>query len=1017
MRLAIFAFVLALLCKEAIAATPLNEFERFRSYPFLDKAYKAAGKEEWKEVERLMRHLLEKVPAHLEARQLLVQALAAQLRFDEALQEAGALGNESAEHLLELRLALVERRLTPANGIEDWLRQSKGDARERLWKTYSLALADMKGAQAAWQWLASLPWAGDAALRRWRSTFAEQAGQWSWVIADLKTLTSQLPVASEDWLRLGLAYIQLNDNEALHELLAHVAEHPHAKKLRRVAIERGIARKDAESALRWLQTLGPPENLSLSDQSMMWELALQTKDIELVRRLAPHVGHPCLETAQWLIQYAADEALAQLMQCAPKEDPRRWLELVRRLQAIDMLMATNLPARWEQARGNLLLQLLQAQGREKEALAWVLRQPENTFLRPRAELLQAAGLRTEAALAWQRLYKLTGLADALEQASYLFSETGDYDAAVQLLNQALAQGGLSVAAWERLAALLTRAQAPLDITRLTALLAQAPEGTTRGPLLVKLAQEQICEPVQSHASPKRDGALAWRALAHCMASKQPGAAVVYYRQALALGDIDSERALAFTLDAAGDPVGASEIWSKQATANLAPAERLAAARSALAAGKGDVAEEYWQSLGAFDGEGWRLGAAIALTRGEPELALEREKSGLIAADSLPEHFYAAAATALSSGDKAQSLLWLREAKRRAPEQSRYGADYGLRLAASEKRADRLPAIPYLHQAEHNYPADYRFPEALGLRLAETGNNEPARAALRRAVDLLHPPLGVNGEDGKALLERKYALRRTHEALTRRSTLTLAGSWAPVGGAPGNAQRMNGSSLQLGMWDYALGKEPVRDGRVLAVYGRVFASGQQREAFLDSLGIGLGLRYKPFTSVNLNLYAELYGQSARGRNENSELMNSVLEGSSRDFLLRTTASFLDKDEYRSDWRPTETVWKERQLYLDAAWFVRSNQRQFLARYHQGVVFKLAVPGAHTLSPYGMVQVADQDGLQDLRVGLGIRWQWWFDNDRYNAYRDRLSFKLEYQKALNGSLYQRASGWLLGVELSL
>lgn len=75
---------------------------------------------------------------------------------------------------------------------------------------------------------------------------------------------------------------------------------------------------------------------------------------------------------------------------------------------------------------------------------------------------------------------------------------------------------------------------------------------------------------------------------------------------------------------------------------------------------------------------------------------------------------------------------------------------------------------------------------------------------------------------------------------------------------------------------------------------------------------------------------------------------------------------------------------------------------------------------TLMPYGFLALSSQDPgndwRQDLRTGLGLRWQWWFDDDRYNAYRSHLTVRTEYQQALGGNLYEHANGVLLGVELN-
>ena len=72
------------------------------------------------------------------------------------------------------------------------------------------------------------------------------------------------------------------------------------------------------------------------------------------------------------------------------------------------------------------------------------------------------------------------------------------------------------------------------------------------------------------------------------------------------------------------------------------------------------------------------------------------------------------------------------------------------------------------------------------------------------------------------------------------------------------------------------------------------------------------------------------------------------------------------------------------------------------------------------PYGFLEFATQDPgndwRQDLRSGFGLRWQWWFDDDIYNAYRAHLTVRTEYQQSLGGNLYEGANGVLLGVEVN-
>lgn len=101
----------------------MTDFQRFTSFPFMDRSYREARKDNWAEVERLTRHVLGRVPNNDEARALLVEALAHQRRYKEAQALAEQLGDspEYADALLELRLTWIEQdRHRPARWNNGW---------------------------------------------------------------------------------------------------------------------------------------------------------------------------------------------------------------------------------------------------------------------------------------------------------------------------------------------------------------------------------------------------------------------------------------------------------------------------------------------------------------------------------------------------------------------------------------------------------------------------------------------------------------------------------------------------------------------------------------------------------------------------------------------------------------------------------------------------------------------------------------------------------------------------------
>jgi adsorption protein A len=987
-----------LLCSAALAtqAAPMTEFQRFTSYPFMERSYREAKKDNWAEVERLTRHVLSRVPNNDEARSLLVEALAHQRRYKdaEAMAEQLGKGPEYANALQELRLTWIEQDPPAASQVESWLASVDGTQRVRLWQAYSLSLAKFGGAGKALDWLNQLPPRDDGqVLRLARANFAEQLRNWKETIEQLQPLADKGQLPPEDWQRLANAYVQQVDEKGLEKLLQSAPSPEVANQTRLAMANRAIAVGHNQLAQRWLEKL-PTEQLQQPEQrQQLWELAREGDDAPLVRRLSNELQRPCLETVDWLSRRDPEVAREQFKDCPANADPRAYAVLKQRLYGD--------PAQPPQPR---------------------------------------------TAAEWEKRYRQSGDLAALEQATFLLLQQGQSERARTLLEQAYdrRQGRLTPSLLQRLGNIYARNDGPLNSQRMLGLIPRV-DANTRAQLLGRLAENGQCDAVRRAIPANPTEAGQYRALGRCAMPDQPGEAVVYYQAAERLGDSGNRLPLAYALEAAGDSEAALPIWRNLPASAWNDNARLTAARGALNAGDADAARRYWDAAAHNSADDWALGAAIAQRQGDLQAALGFQRQAL-AHNPRADHYYAAASTAQLAGDSAQSTAWLAEAVRLEPNQPRYRADYGMRLAGSPDKAQRLQSIPYLERATHDFPEDYRLGETLAVRYDEAENSAAARRELRRVIDVEDNL--VDGDDEYGSLEaRKYRQRRAHETLSRRDTITLASTWSPAGTSTndkfldngernGTSRRAQSQNVQLAMWDHALGEEPSRNGSTLSVYGRVLFGGQSRTDYAQSMGTGVGLRYKPLGQANLNLYAELYHQRQIDDDHYSglslgELLSPAKVGgnwgdlrhhaeSSNDLLLRATASFLDQGDWRNDWRVDEDDWNERFLYLDAAWWTRAGDHAWLSRYQQGHAWKLPGNSPQTLMPYGFFEFSSQDPSndwrQDARAGVGVRWQWWFDDDRYNAYRGSLKVRAEYQQSLGGNLYKSANGVLVGAEMT-
>lgn len=1047
-QLVLASLLLSLGAASWVEAAPLNDFEQFRSFPYMDRSYREAKKGNWLEVERLMRHVLELVPDNEEARAMLVESLAKQRRYKDAVEALpDTPGNRDT--LLELRLTWIEQDPPAASEVERWIANSPANQRVRLWQSYSLSLAKQGGAARAYDWLAHLPALGnDNVLHLARANWAEQLRDWEGVIQALAPLAERKQLDAEDWQRLANAYVQRLDEQPLQDLLQQAPTPEAARKARLAMVDRAVAMGHIQQAQRWMQSLPASDLADPAQRQRLWELARQTGDTQAVQRLSGELQRPCLETAEWLSRRDPQAALAQLRGCSPSDDPQTWLVLAQRLQATELLQNQRLPEPWDSKRRERLLDVWQQQGQSDKVMAWLASQPQTADVRKRrAELLQALGRNGEAATLWERHYQQTGNLDSLNQATYLAFNNGQRDHAQQLLEDAFDRHGarLPSVMLQRLAGLYgsSSTTTPAQQKRMVLLLSRV-DAATRGQLLGQLAENGQCDAVRQAIGAQPAGPGEFRALGRCAMPDRPGEAVVYYQSAEKLGDRGSRLPLAYALEASGDSTGALRIWRSVPDRELTENGRLTASRSALTVGDTDAAERYWQQSRTRGSNEWALGAAIAQAQGNNALALERQRQALQQAPDAG-HFYAASVTAQKAGDLPQSTAWLAEAVRLDPKNPRYSADYGMRLAGAETSQDRARAIPYLQTATHNFPEDYSLGETLAWRYDEVEDSASARKELRRVIDLEQNPVAAEDDSG-SLEARRYRQRRAYETLSRRDSLTFASTWSPAGvstndilrpdNTQGTARHAASQNVQVAMWDHALGDEPSRDGSTLSVYGRALLGGTGRSSYAESVGTGLGLRYKPWSTANINLYAEIYTQSTFDTQDNhglslGELLNPGQlrdqlndhrnDGhTATDYLLRSTASFLDQGRYRNDWRVDENDWEERFLYLDAAWWTKAGDHQWTSRFQQGHAWKLPFNSAQTVMPYGFLEFASQDPnndwRQDLRTGLGLRWQWWFNDDTYNAYRAHLTVRTEYQQSLGGNLYEGGNGVLLGVELN-
>ncbi len=988
LSLLLLALLGASLSAPNLAAAP-SELQRFRSYPYIERAYRALDQQP-AEAEKLVRHVLEEIsPEHAEAQRILLQALQRQGRYAEALDVCAKLPAEQAAPLREeLRLAWIgSDQGVPAATLDGWLSEAEPLEAAHLWQAQALRLERREGVPVAQRWLAGLPSRlQDDVWRHWQASLAERQQDWP---AVRDSLAGQASLGAEDWARLGQAYVELGQAAELEQLLRRAPSPEAAATLRVNAARRWIGQDRAAPAYQQLLALQAAGQLPADLRRNLFELARQQGDSARADALAAELGEDCLERSAWLIERDAAAARRVLASCAPGDQPQRWLAQVQRLRALELLPRADLPG---ELHDPLYIELSRAAGRGAQALDWLLVHPAGEARLARAATLaQQLDRRQQAAELWQRHYQASGSGRSLEQASYLWQQLGQPQRSRELLLKARHLDGAQAARLAQLSVEDGQLSAE-QVERLLPRLAPA----ARGELLAVLAARGRCAEVLQLSGGQPVSAAEWRARGQCHLQEQPGVAVEELRQGQALGDRPSAELLPFALAAAGEPEAALLLWQQTPVAQQSAAVRRAVVGAELAVGRVEQAEQHWQALPPSSVDDWRQGGHLAVARQDYPEAVRRWQRVLALGGAL-EDYYQAGMTAGSAGQREQQLAWLERAAQLAPEDPRIQADLGYALANSLEPAQRQAAIPVLEKAVRLRPDDYRLSDALATLQGSFGQVPQALENWKHSIDL---ETAVEPRDEK-LSNDLFRARRAHQEHNDRTRWHFASTFAPRGVTSTADQRPSGLNAHQLDVDQRLSDDIGLQGGRLSAIGRVFSSGEHSD-LTETVGGAAGLRYTPWRDYNINVSGEVFHED-------------FAEGDT-DFLLRASASLLDQGEYRNDWRPTEDDWAQRLLYLDAAWWVDESQRFLIARYSRGHLWKLGTASAQAAGPYAMLQGSEQDQQQDLRAGLGLSWKLWFDEDHYNAFHNNLTLRVEYQWNLGGNLFDRRDGWMGGLELA-
>jgi adsorption protein A len=615
-----------------------------------------------------------------------------------------------------------------------------------------------------------------------------------------------------------------------------------------------------------------------------------------------------------------------------------------------------------------------------------------------------------------------GGATLLDELTYRLMDAGGAEQATTLLLQAYPFAGRSATERDLLVQRLAllASGGPASEARLTGLREPLDTPALRGRQAAFWATKNDCGAVRAvlgDLSPEY-GYDDWMRLGDCSTTAAPLVALDAYAQAQSMRPGGSaSRALAYQAYATGEYLLALDAWRRVTPDAFAIDDLMAAATTAFAAGAPQQAcewlEHYRDRGGMPDYRYWSLRARSADAAGRTDDARAAFEQSVAVRPSVDDYMR----LVRLSNDAAQQVQWLRQAAALDLKNAAVQAELGYTLERMGRDNDARLAF---ERAAALDPANVRIQSELGFLYWRTGNVLLAERAFERAWQadqrniavaeqlvyieqrLTHNPQArryaehvldayqARGE-GAADAQKQFGLKRLHEDLGRRVTISADG-WSGTRVGTGTSASRAGDGFRSYSQiegEVRLGRASVHDGKTIAAYARLIGdSGNERRAVpVQNRTAGVGLRWKPFRQQVFYVAAE---QQTR------------LDGPARpDTLARASASLFNGGRHSDDWHAAGGGWFAQNLYLDVAHYFKAKYGAATADYRASYHRKLA--SGHSVEPYAHVQMTGvrNAGIstdRDVRGGIGARWNVWYGGTRYNADPHKLSIGIEYQDTL-------------------
>lgn len=980
-------------------AEPMTDYQKFRTYPYIEKAYRLQQKRDFVGAVAEIDKALTLVPAQPE---LLTLAFRYQIEAKN-LTAAGEVLRQIPQPAQQgLYPLLLQLRLNS---------ESSPDLAEldRLWPLWttedqvsvarlvSARLIALKQEQQAYQWLATkkpLP----AEVVKLHAALAESLRLSDQVIRDLSSLNPS-ELSDEDKSRLVMAFLQTGQTDTASELIESDPESAAALLYYRQLLQQQIATQNWTAALDSFDFIETYHQLTPEEKQQKLQWAIDQKNWSMAFELAEQLQLSCWPRIDLYMQAGEEHQAKRLfLQCPAIDHPDGWLVYAEKWLSADEINSQYLASEHLRAQQRrLIAQKRLAAGQYQQVLQQLLDDPKQSaqfdLVLAGAQALPAGPVKIES---MQKLHQYKATAPTLDELSYQYILAGERAKALQILTEALpfsAEIQQKKLLPERVLELL-KLQRPIN----TAVLAKTDSWSVLAAERAELWRlAGRCDKTTAILSGKATTASGWRSLALCQEENNAEFALLYWQKAHQLQGQDTDILnIAYLQQKLNDPAAAFLSFTSLDISVLSDEDRQNTAQLALEVEQLELGERYLLHSSADQADWYLEAAALKRRQQQNEAALVylnkivRTNTEQWVSLYLQKAWIYQAMHNIPAAEQA----W-RAAMAKAPQQAELHAGYGYLMLAMKRNKEALPHLRYAAQ-QPQYANDVAIAGQVAYLSAEEQEAEDTSYWLEQSIDRQQ-----HAEKTNALSKTElYRLKRYHQtiaknwqvtastALRHGASMTLPGNAAPQ--APDLDPVRNEASVRLEHFTNTLKRD-------LSLYLQVSANGSS-EQYYHNFGQEFGAAYKPLKDTNLWLSAALQ-QYPLG------------EGDWR-ALVRFTGDFLNQGKWQSEWQPELVHWRERKLFVDAVYWPVDGQMLLQTKFEQGKVVRyddslFQVNRAYVLSQldYRKQKALDTnlnaEGWQ-WTAGLGLQSRIGLNETQYDAYRHKLEINLEWQYQMAGDL---------------